>query len=201
MTISPRILLAVTASVLIHVLGIRLVWWSSAPTLDLADGAARPSTVIYLREAAPISAHASVVSTEKPSVRAPKLTQQRSNAARTTQPAATAKAAAAVDAGPVQPLAPQDTAHDAPAGPGPAPVAKAARGSGLNLTLPANGQLDPERKSYAERANEQLQVRQKNALAEGIQNAVVPDCLHDDQGGGLLGLPIAVYRAAKGKCK
>lgn len=51
-------------------------------------------------------------------------------------------------------------------------------------------------------ANEQMKVgERRDALAEGIKSAAIPDCLKDDQGGGLLGLPITIYKATTGKCR
>jgi hypothetical protein len=57
----------------------------------------------------------------------------------------------------------------------------------------------PRQKSYAEMANEQLNPGEhRNRLAESIKEAVVPDCM---SGGGLLGLPVIIYKAVNGKCK
>ncbi|WP_157178793.1 hypothetical protein [Herbaspirillum rubrisubalbicans] len=54
----------------------------------------------------------------------------------------------------------------------------------------------------AELANENRHLgKQKDALAEGIKSAAIADCLHDNQGGGLLGIPLILYKAANGKCK
>jgi hypothetical protein len=75
-----------------------------------------------------------------------------------------------------------------------------------NLVLPLPGDMKGFRgrhqKSYADLANEKLNItKHKDALAEGIKSAAVPDCLNDSQGGGLLGLPFVFYRASTGKCK
>jgi hypothetical protein len=41
----------------------------------------------------------------------------------------------------------------------------------------------------------------KAALAAGIKGAAIPDCLSEGPAGGLLGIPIILYRASSGKCK
>ncbi|MBK7006427.1 MAG: hypothetical protein IPH37_15950 [Burkholderiales bacterium] len=57
----------------------------------------------------------------------------------------------------------------------------------------------PRQKSYAEMANEQLNTGEhRDRLADGIKEAVVPDCMSDS---GLLGLPVIIYKAVNGKCK
>jgi hypothetical protein len=38
----------------------------------------------------------------------------------------------------------------------------------------------------------------RNRLAEGIKQAAVPDCA---SGGGLLGLPVIIYKAVNDKCR
>jgi len=82
------------------------------------------------------------------------------------------------------------------------PSTKAGGGRELVLTLPGGKYRPPHQKSYAELASEQLKTgERRDGLAEGIKNAGIPDCLKDDQGGGLLGLPIAIYKATTGKCK
>lgn len=67
-------------------------------------------------------------------------------------------------------------------------------------------ELRPERRqpraqSYVEQANAQLnRGARRDALAEGIQNAAVPDCTEEGQRLGLLALPVLVLRAASGRC-
>lgn len=71
---------------------------------------------------------------------------------------------------------------------------------GAPLILPDHYRdTQPRQKSYAEMANEQLNPGgPRNSLAEGIKKAVVPECT---SGGGLLGLPVIVYKAVNGKCR
>lgn len=59
-----------------------------------------------------------------------------------------------------------------------------------------------KQKSAGEMANEQLNPNGKqDRLAQGIQRAAVPDCVEEKIGGGLLGIPVLIYKAASGKCK
>jgi hypothetical protein len=57
----------------------------------------------------------------------------------------------------------------------------------------------PRQKSNAEMASEQVNPGgARNRLAEGIKQAAVPDCA---SGGGLLGLPVIIYKAVNDKCR
>jgi hypothetical protein len=72
----------------------------------------------------------------------------------------------------------------------------------LNLSLPVANSKKSGLESLAELANKQLGTAQKtDLLAEGIRNSAIADCLHEKQGGGLLGLPIILYKASTGKCQ
>lgn len=73
---------------------------------------------------------------------------------------------------------------------------------GLQLFPTEHFDLGPRQKSYAEQANEQLHPgAPRNALAENIKSAGIPDCMKDAAPGGLLGLPFLIYNATTGKCK
>jgi len=94
----------------------------------------------------------------------------------------------------------------------PLPVA-AASASGavpankaLNLNLPRvevyRSGIGPVRQpSFADQANAQLRRgAPKDPMAEAINSAETPDCLKDS-GMGVLGAPVAAYKAMTGKCK
>lgn len=71
----------------------------------------------------------------------------------------------------------------------------------LNLSLPMERMQKPPQKNYAELANQKLSTSQKkDLLAEGIEKSIIPNCKDEKLGGGLLGLPVIVYKASIGKC-
>ncbi|ABR91503.1 Hypothetical protein mma_3557 [Janthinobacterium sp. Marseille] len=70
------------------------------------------------------------------------------------------------------------------------------------LVLPDFRDAYFKKKSAGEMANEQLNPNGKrDRWVEGIQGAAVPDCVEEKIGGGLLGIPVLIYKAASGKCK
>ncbi|RQO37074.1 hypothetical protein DBR37_02445 [Herminiimonas sp. KBW02] len=70
------------------------------------------------------------------------------------------------------------------------------------LVLPDFRDAYFKQKSAGEKANEQLNPDGKrDQWAAGIQRAAVPDCVDEQVGGGLLGIPILIYKATSGKCK
>lgn len=96
------------------------------------------------------------------------------------------------------------------ASPAPLPVASASgtapANKSLNLSLPRvevyRSGIGPVRQpSFADQANAQLRRgAPKDPMAEAINSAETPDCLKDS-GMGLLGAPVAAYKAMTGKCK
>lgn len=59
-----------------------------------------------------------------------------------------------------------------------------------------------KQKSAGEMASEQLNPDGKQGRwAAAIQRTAVPDCVEEKVGGGLLGIPVLIYKAASGKCK
>lgn len=77
--------------------------------------------------------------------------------------------------------------------------------AGLVLTLPADASkvrtLHPSSNMADPIDRKRPFSQSKDALAEGIKGAAIPDCLSEGPGGGLLGIPIILYRASSGKCK
>ncbi len=70
------------------------------------------------------------------------------------------------------------------------------------LVLPDFSDAYFKQKSAGEMATEQLNPNGKrDRWAEGIQRAAVPNCVEEKIGGGLLGIPVLIYKAASGKCK
>jgi hypothetical protein len=96
------------------------------------------------------------------------------------------------------------------ANPAPLPVAAASAAAppnkSLNLSLPRvevyRSGIGPVRQpNFADQANAQLRRgAPKDPMAEAINSAETPDCLKDS-GMGLLGAPVAAYKAMTGKCK
>jgi hypothetical protein len=76
----------------------------------------------------------------------------------------------------------------------------------LNLSLPRvdtnrYGSGPIRQPNFSELANRQLRRGTVNdSVAEAVNSAENPDCLKDS-GAGLLGAPLAAYKAATGKCK
>lgn len=94
-----------------------------------------------------------------------------------------------------------DATQRLPTSASPAVLGSDSRASiGAPLILPDHYRdTQPRQKSYAEMANEQLNPGgPRNSLAEGIKKAVVPECT---SGGGLLGLPVIIYKTVNGKCR
>lgn len=101
---------------------------------------------------------------------------------------------------------PRPTADGTPRTDLPVPAITPGRGvmAGVStLILPDHQDRRPRQKSYAEQANAQLNPQERrDRLAEGIKAAGVPDCLKDGEGGGgLIALPVLIYKAANGQCK
>lgn len=92
--------------------------------------------------------------------------------------------------------------------PAPLPTASAAGAAAksLNLSLPRvevyRSGIGPVRQpSFSDLANSQLRRGvPKDPMAEAVTSAENPDCLKDS-GMGLLGAPVAAYKAMTGKCK
>jgi hypothetical protein len=61
----------------------------------------------------------------------------------------------------------------------------------------------PRQRSLAEMANEQLNGGRapRDKLADGMADAVLPDCIAPNAGPGLFGLITIPLAAATGKCK
>lgn len=94
------------------------------------------------------------------------------------------------------------------AAPVPLPTASATGGGAksLNLSLPRvevyRSGIGPVRQpSFSDLANAQLRRgAAKDPMAEAVTNSENPDCLKDS-GMGLLGAPVAAYKAMTGKCR
>jgi len=103
---------------------------------------------------------------------------------------------------PAKPLSGEELSGEAAEG---SDTLKSANGkdpTSLNLSLPIVKFQRSDQENFVELANKQLGNNQKkDLLAEGIKNSLIPDCIHERQGGGLLGLPIIFYKAATRKCR
>lgn len=187
---------------LLHVLALWVVWRATLPSHPHPLRESRRMEMVYIRSLAP---------TPVPPLKAPAdgmkpLAPNRNPVTQALRAVPKAPSTAMTWPSP-QPPTPvdaheaQDVAADASREQGSIPSTKPGS-SDLVLTLPSGKDWSPRQRSYAELANEQMNAgERRDGLAEGIKSAAIPDCLRDDQGGGLLGLPITVYKAATGKCK
>lgn len=183
---------------LLHALVLWLVWRATLPSHPEPVRASRRMEMVYMSilPSIPLPPPQASTGRTKPPVPNRNRPTQAVRAA-TKVPSTTMTWLSA------QPLAPadQDVATDATRGHDPEPSTK-PRTSDLLLTLPNSKDGAPRQKSYSEMANEQIKVgERRDALADGIKSAAIPDCLKDDQSGGLLGLPIMIYKATTGKCR
>lgn len=200
-----RLLAAVGLASLAH---LALLWWLAQTTVARAPSVAtRAAAAVWVtvQQAVRVGPRAPASPAETPPAR-PRVAMQGAADAppprvlsplppTTTAPVTSTASQAAMptEAG-VRAAAPADGAA-----PG---LAAQPPGTAAPLVL----ELRPERRqprvqSYAEQANAQLnRGARRDALAEGIQDAAVPDCTEEGQRLGLLALPVLVLRAASGRC-
>lgn len=191
-------LLGIIASILLHAGGVVFIAQQSLSDQRDIDGPRPLTGILYVQPRPSLPSPSPLPpANAKPAATRPRLAPPPANHA--ADAAAQSSSAAALASRPQKSDGMVADNHDLP----PAPTG--GQDSGLVLSLPANASkargLHPN-SNTPDPADRKLTLsRPKDVLAEGIREAAIPDCLSENQAGGLLALPGILYRAASGKCK